>query len=462
MATRESPDSDASGTAGPHGGGDRRGAVEAESGQPGEAGGLRGSAGQGAGAGGWRVEQITDRGRLEDLAPAWRELFGASGTTNPFAHPAWLTTWAEHFVEEGSLRLVAVWEREALVALAPFYREAAGAGPAGFRRLRLVGAGQEPLTELAQILALPSRRRRAVRSIVEDLHGQPRDWDWIEIFVGPEHGWLEPESVPAASGSMVMSLFTHACVIVPLPGSWDELRRQLKRNVSESIRRSRNRLERDGHAWSVRELAEPAQVEAGFTELLALHRARAALTGRAPRRDRLADPRHEAFAREAVVRMAGEGLARIHLLDIDGAPAGGLVALHTPETVFLSLSGYDPRWWEYGVLNLLTAEVMRAGIRDGAAAINLSSGPENTKLRWSERIEVHQLFAIVAGARRSRMAFGAFQHARAASQLREGHRVAKAVAREHAATERRLATRGGGSGEATRGGPSGEGGRTGT
>src|SRR5437588_2509491 len=174
MATRESPDRDASATGGPHPASDRRRAPEAEAAQPAEAGGLRGS----SGTRGWRLEQITDVGQLETLVPAWRELFTASATTNPFAHPAWLKTWAEHFVAPGALRMVAVWERDRLVALAPLYREVAGRGPLGFRRLRLLGAGQEPLTELAQILSLPGQRRRAVRSIVEHLHAAPRDWDW--------------------------------------------------------------------------------------------------------------------------------------------------------------------------------------------------------------------------------------------------------------------------------------------
>jgi CelD/BcsL family acetyltransferase involved in cellulose biosynthesis len=411
MATRELPERDASATTGsPAGGG-------------------------GEGTGGWRLEQVTELSGLERLTPAWTELFRASGTANPFAHPAWLRTWAEHFVDRGDLRVVAVWERDRLVALAPLYRHVSGPGPFALRRLRLLGAGRDPLTELAQVLALPSVRRRAIRAIVAHLHREQRDWDWIEIFVPPDHGWLEPETVPAASGSFVTSLFPHACVIVALPQSWEELQRGLKRNVKESIRRSRNRLERDGHQWAVRELREPGQVAAGLSELLELHRARAAMTGRAPRQDRLADPGDEAFTREAATNMAAEGQASIHLLDVDGAAAGGLLVLHAPGTLFLSLSGNDPRWWEYGILNLLTAEVLKAGIRDGARSVNLSSGPETTKLRWSEQIEVHQLFAIVSGRRRSRMAFAAYVQGRAGREVRAGHRVARAVASEQAATE---------------------------
>ncbi|HEV3228155.1 MAG TPA: GNAT family N-acetyltransferase, partial [Solirubrobacteraceae bacterium] len=369
---------------------------------------------------------MSSPGDLEELVPAWTELYDASEIQDPFAHPAWLRTWAEHFVAPGELRAATVWEGERLVAFAPFYRDVSGIGPARLTRLRLLGAGQDPLTELAQIVILPAVRRRATRTILEFLHGKP-DWDWIEVFVPLEEGWLDPDSVPPASGSFVATMYSQACVIVSLPGSPEDLRRQLKRNVTESIRRARNRLERDGHQWAVTELREPGEVDRGLDEVLRLHRARAAHIGRATRYDRLADPRDEAFVREAVGRMAGEQRASVHLLEIGGTAAGGLIVLRAPGSRFLSLSGYDPRWWDYGILNLLTSEVLGAAIRDGDRSVNLSSGPENSKLRWSEEIAVNTLFAVVAGRRRSRLAFELFLHARAAGTVREGSRVARAI-----------------------------------
>jgi hypothetical protein len=133
--------------------------------------------------------------------------------------------------------------------------------------------------------------------------------------------------------------------------------------------------------------------------------------------------------------MAGEQRASVHLLEIGGTAAGGLIALRAPGSRFLSLSGYDPRWWDYGILNLLTSEVLGAAIRDGDRSVNLSSGPENSKLRWSEEIAVNTLFAVVAGRRRSRLAFELFLHARAAGTVREGSRVARAIQAETAARQ---------------------------
>jgi CelD/BcsL family acetyltransferase involved in cellulose biosynthesis len=185
----------------------------------------------------------------------------------------------------------------------------------------------------------------------------------------------------------------------------------------------------------VAELGEETDIALGLDEVLRLHRARAAWSGRAPRQDRLADRGHEMFVREAVGRMAREGRASVHLLELGGVAVGGLVAVRAPGSTFLSLSGYDPMRWDYGILTLLTSEVLYAAIRDGAHSVNLSSGPENSKLRWSDEIAVHQLFAVVSQRRRSRLAFEAFLHARASGAVRGGNRVARAIQSETDATQ---------------------------
>ena len=61
------------------------------------------------------------------------------------------------------------------------------------------------------------------------------------------------EGTSLLNGSRAFSVHrgTRPCVVLPLPESWDELRGSLKRNVKESIRRSTNRLGRDGHTFEV-------------------------------------------------------------------------------------------------------------------------------------------------------------------------------------------------------------------
>src|SRR4051794_41608188 len=94
---------------------------------------------------------IRSRRDLDELIPAWTGVYEASGTTNPFAHPKWVTAWLDHFADEGSLYFIAVHAGDDLIAVAPFYRRRLGFGRGV--GLRLVGMGaSEPLTEIPAVL----------------------------------------------------------------------------------------------------------------------------------------------------------------------------------------------------------------------------------------------------------------------------------------------------------------------
>jgi CelD/BcsL family acetyltransferase involved in cellulose biosynthesis len=249
--------------------------------------------------------------------------------------------------------------------------------------------------------------------ILEHLHSNVPGWDWIELGISPQQAWLEPDIVAPEHGSSVMHFYSDASVEVPLPGTIAELDGQLKRNVTESIRRARNRLARDGREWSVTELTDGPDLDAAFGDLRRLHRARAHMDVRSRHPDRMATPQREAFVREAVSGLAVVGAASIFLMRVDARAAAVVLSLRAHESTFVSISGYDPALWDYGVMTLLTQEVLHSGVARGHSVVDLSLGPDNAKLRWSEHVAIHPYFAVVRRGPRARLAFRAFLHARA-------------------------------------------------
>jgi CelD/BcsL family acetyltransferase involved in cellulose biosynthesis len=358
------------------------------------------------------VELLTRHEDLQALEPAWRELCDRSESENPFSDPAWAATWARHYVRPGDLCVIAVWDRERLIALAPFYRSRrVGSVPA--RRLRLLGTGgPEFVTELSEILALPLTRRRALRAILDHAHTHIPRWDWLELTLTSQQGWLELDFVADTHGSQVTNFFTDAFVVMSLTDV-DGADVKLKRNMTESIRRARNRLRRDGHTWSVVHHTSPDGVDRGFEALATLHQARANSDMRVPHPDHMALPGQAEFVREALRGMAAQGNASIYCLEIDETPEAAMIVLRAGECVFTSLTGFNPRWWEYNIMTLLRSEVIRDAVRHGDRKVNLSRLPTNAKLRWSEETELCPHFAVVRDGVRARLAFKAFLHRRA-------------------------------------------------
>lgn len=113
------------------------------------------------------------------------------------------------------------------------------------------------------------------------------------------------------------------------------------------------------------------------------------------------------------------------LLRVDGQAVAARLVLRSNGAVFFSISGFDPAWWDYGPLTLLDAESLRAAIGRGDTHANLSIGPDTSKLRWSERLELHQDFVLVGSRGRARRLFTAWAAASAVRDVEQGRRRAR-------------------------------------
>ena len=392
----------------------------------------------------YTITVVRDAAALAALVPEWTRAFYTWAVPNPFAHPLWLTAWARHFVAPGQLRVLVAHDRTgALAGVAPFYR----LRRLGMTALHLLGTGKhERLTELPQVLTRPGHARPVLRAFLHHFFNGAGDedaagdgWDWIELSLTAEQGWLEPEWLPdeaRAAGAFRLHKSARPCVVLPLPTSWDTLRSGWKRNLKESVRRGANSLARAGHDWSVGTPVGSAALTALDT-IVALHGARAAVDDKIPHPDYFTDPADVAFLRDAVRRLVAAGHGGPCLMEIDGTPAAGRLILHANGTTFFSFSGFDPRWWAYNTPTTLMAESLRAAIGRGDHLANLSLGPDVAKLRWSERLDTGHDFVVVAPRRRSRLVFNLFWQLRAAAVVaREQHHLRRPPPQASTAQER--------------------------
>jgi CelD/BcsL family acetyltransferase involved in cellulose biosynthesis len=229
-----------------------------------------------------------------------------------------------------------------------------------------------------------------------------------------------------------------------LPASDDELQQKLKSSLRRSIRRAQNRLERDGVPWRIETVSEPGpELDRGIARLVELHKARAQLEGRLRHGDSFAAEGQAAFLNSAASAMAAAGRLQLLSVNVDDETAASVLLLRTLGATFMSVSGMDPRWWDYGLVTLLQRECLRSAIECGDRTFNFLRGPNYAKLRWSEELEVHQNFHLVAGRRRSHRLYALFAAYRALAEFRirsaqrvldtppPGGRVRRALRREH-------------------------------
>jgi CelD/BcsL family acetyltransferase involved in cellulose biosynthesis len=99
--------------------------------------------------------------------------------------------------------------------------------------------------------------------------------------------------------------------------------------------------------------------------------------------DRFTNDVNRGFLAEYVNLLAGRGACRIFELEIDGRPIASILGFIMDDNLWLYSSGFDPNWRKYGIMTMLTAEILKWGIGSRLAVVNLSCGKDMGKIRWN-------------------------------------------------------------------------------
>lgn len=342
---------------------------------------------------------------VQGLAGEWQALHDAAGDTNPFTGPDWAVTWLEHFGGDPGHEPLVLEVRESgrLVGVAPLYRRSVLKGlgtlvqPVGTGSL-WIGPYEQP-----SILAAPDLGRDVARAVVAHLCADPGSWDCSQLVLGPAAPWLEPEWLPDWSFTLLQRR-TRANAVLSLGGDGNVYAG--RRNLKESLRRARNRLTRDVGAdgWSVRRVTSATEAPVAFDRLVELHGERAQLRdGRPVHADIYADPRVRAYLREVVARSAARGGSSVYELLIGDDVVASQLVLHTRSATYNSTSGIAERAWPYSAVTYLLSLVVKDAQDAGHREVNLSTGPNQAKLRWTDQVRTTTEFALVGPRRRSRL-----------------------------------------------------------
>ena len=358
------------------------------------------------------------------LAEQWQALHDASGDTNPFSGPDWAITWLEHFCGGGQHQpfVVEVRDGDRLVGVAPLYRRTALGGRAAM--LQPIGTGVPWIGpyELPTLLAAPGHGQDVARAVVRLVCDQPESWDWSTLQLGPA-AWLAPEWLPDWSFTLLQRQVRAAVVLELSPGADVHAGR---RNLKESFRRARNRLTRDFGAdgWSVRRVTEAPEVRTAFDRLADLHGQRAGLRdGRPVHADVFADRRVQDFLQSVVEQMAQRGCVSFYELLIGPEVVASQLVLHTVTASYSSVSGAAARAWPYSAVTYLQSLAVKDAQEAGHTRMNLSIGPNQAKLRWTDRIESTVEFKIVGPRRRSRLLHVAHESGAVLASYQEARRA---------------------------------------
>jgi CelD/BcsL family acetyltransferase involved in cellulose biosynthesis len=242
--------------------------------------------------------------------------------------------------------------------------------------------------------------------VVDEICREADPWDWANIAAGEVAPWFEPEWLPSSSYTELVKHVLAATVIdLGIPRVEEVL--VGRRNVKESIRRAKNRLTKayGSDGWSVERIADPAAVVPAFQRLVRLHEERSrAVSHSESHVNVFASPTVLAYVADVVQQLAARDRVSIYELVTDGELIASQLILHTTTASYSSVSGISEKGWPFSAVTYLQWHAIRHAYELGHSEFNLSIGPNQAKLRWSNQVRYFPDFVVIGPRRRSRVA----------------------------------------------------------
>ncbi|MDR4477951.1 MAG: GNAT family N-acetyltransferase [Nitrospira sp.] len=330
------------------------------------------------------IRTVTTLDEFKGLAGDWEQLLRTVPGHRLFLTWEWLYYWSTHYLEDHRLRvLLAFDEHERLVGIAPFYlRIARDLGLIPMRELRFLGS--EAVCSAYLDIITGERDKRAVcRSLYRYLFNNARnDWDILTLSAMPAESstideWNELYDEAGKVGEVVG---TTCCPVIRLPGDLDTYRTGLGRNKRYTVQRKTTCLQRAGRMEYAR-ATSPAEVDAAFGSLVALHQKRWSLHANG---GVFADDRARQFHREVVQVLSERGRVSLDLLKLDGRPIAAIYGFVYEGCYSFYLPGFDPVAMPKASPGLLLLHHrIEAAIREGMTTVDLLQGAQPYKLEWS-------------------------------------------------------------------------------
>jgi len=395
------------------------------------------------------VERLEGPEGLDEIAAEWRLIDREIAPRTPFTSPDWILPWWERFARRKRLFFHdefychAVRGRHGrLVAVAPLMRTfIPGVGLPVLRMVQFLGA-DPALTEIRGVICRPEDQAPVVEALIEHFLEWRSEW---EIF-----RW-DGLRLPAAAfkAARPPCAFTpgdeRPDFIVDLPESFEALRQRVSSNTRKNLRKAYEFLDRDGIAFSLRVTERQNGVAAALERFLALHTARAEAADMVFHPDKFGRPHERAFLADYLHGSTERDELRIFEIEIGGGVVASRLAFLLGSDLYLYFAGYDPAWKNYSVMTVLMIEMFKWAIARGVERVNLSTGADQSKLRWKPREVLFRNAVQVSPTLRARATLGAFHayealhRARFKAMLR-GRRLADPIGKSPQPVEDALET----------------------
>lgn len=363
------------------------------------------------------VGRVNTWTEFQALESEWRAL-EARLPALPFVSFDWNAAWWQH-MREHKLTLVdklAVRTFRSpsgeLRAVAPLMlTRRPGVGPMRFRQMQFFGADPN-MTEIRGIAVPDNLRQQVYLALLDHLHLESDTWDSFDLAGLASStiiaGAVEQQFPGTSWRSDLPDYYLN------LPPTWCEFKSGLSRNIKESLRKCYNAPRRDGVTFSLAVVRATSEVTEGVEAFLHLHQSRAERSETIRHNNVFATECTRHFLRDVCHRFAARDALRIFQLKIAGQVAATRIGFVHGDALYLYYSGYSQAYARYSIMTTLVAEIIKYAIGEGFHSVNLSTGTDVSKQRWTPALKVYRNATLVSPSLRARLTSRTYRATRSA------------------------------------------------
>jgi CelD/BcsL family acetyltransferase involved in cellulose biosynthesis len=355
------------------------------------------------------VDVIGDESGFIRLHDEWDGLLASSASNTPFLTSAWMRAWWAHLAASASLRVMAVRDGGALIAVAPMMLTRRGLSST-LEFLGIGGAGADYL----DLIIHTGREREAIDALATTLHSL--QFPLYLDHLPPAALATRLQSALATSGWTSIETSPDVCPFINLSGhSWDSYLATLGSAHRANVRR---RLRAIAAGFDVQfAVAETEdQRRTALSALIDLNRERWANRGGTTA---FQSPDLCAFHDDVTWSMLRDRTLRLYTLTLNGAIAAVMYGFARQQRFFFFQHGFSEAYAKASIGLVLMALTVRTAIEDGMTEFDMLYGHETYKRLWAReerRLGRLQLFpprvsgTLLRRTAETRSAVRAFAH----------------------------------------------------
>lgn len=314
------------------------------------------------------------------MQSAWSDLVLRAVDANTFMTHTWVYGWWNAYRPSARLCIVVAEARGKLVGIAPLMVVREGGIARVLRRLRFVGDGTSE-TDHMNLLADAADRQRIVAGLIDRIAALP--WDVAHFSQMPESSENTRQLLEAASArGWATDSIASPCPRCVLPRSPEDLLRMLPSRLRTAIRSSRRTLG-EGHTLEFGRHLDSAELPLALESLYRNHASRWGVKGEA---GVFVDPRKRAFYAHLSRHLLRDESLHFYYLKVDGEIVAQQFCFEYDGVVFLLQEGFDARWAQHNVGNVLRSMVLEHLIQTNRRVYDFLAGTSRHKRQWSNDV----------------------------------------------------------------------------